>query len=229
MKHKSKHKTEDYLVASQQEIDKLRHSLLGRVLRHQWPLVILITVELIVLAVAGAFIVSRHFSSESGGGIPPLDLSSGIKENSGGSASSGSDGSSNSAVVTGTGASQNSTNLDISQFGIRLKIPASVSDIYAEVNQDYALISTRSLASLDPACAASENTTASISYFIDPDEPDDFAGGVTMKESHPNAVKIGDKYYFLVINPEACSESQGAIAKQNQLKEALKMAALEKL
>lgn len=104
------------------------------------------------------------------------------------------------------------TYLEIPELGVKVSMSKDIPDMYYSIKtrsndgNKYAVLSSRSLAALEPECAA-ERTSASgvqgsgaVYVYTDPNAPDPFAGTITMKEEFPESVEVSGKYYTLVPN-----------------------------
>lgn len=97
--------------------------------------------------------------------------------------------------------------LEIAELGVKLKLTQSTKDMTYHINSSGdAVLSSTSLAKEEPKCAADyagNNGVGMVSSFTNPEDQLPNGSG-TNASTFPDAVKVGDKYYFIVTGQQFC-------------------------
>lgn len=136
--------------------------------------------------------------------------------------------------------------LKIPEFGIKVTYQLQDDELtYApqEGSEKWVTLSSRVLEDLSPVteqykCQASEMGTGVVGYFTDPNQPIEEGQSKTIIEQYPDALKVGDRYYYLQHNYQtSCyvgdydgvDEAPEAHSREDAAQEAIKTAKLSAL
>jgi len=117
--------------------------------------------------------------------------------------------------------------LVISEWGVKVPLTATISDAeyyYGGASVDAAYLSTVSITAQYPLCADHEHSLGAFGRYSDPNE--EYIGGMSISQAFPDAVKIGQFYYYYTGTQAGCAPNEAGEASTTATRTAFRQAIL---